>query len=133
MPVRADRDRPVKTFFDSVPRTQFVDAMQLSGDERSYRLHDALHDAAYQNTSKGTLCRKFGISLLDLFDLWTQYNHHLGMMRVANHLPEVMEQLAENSLSREEACPRCDGIGVLLDGVWQEVSQLLSRKALRIA
>src|SRR5437899_3906930 len=60
-PVRPDRDRAIKTFFDSVPRPDFDDAMQMSGDKRFYRLHDALHDDAYRHTSPGTLCRKFGI------------------------------------------------------------------------
>src|SRR5262245_53014539 len=57
MPVRADRDRPIRWFFQDVPRAEFDQAMQLSGDGRFYRLYDALHDDAYHNTSKGVLCR----------------------------------------------------------------------------
>jgi len=31
------------------------DAMLMSGDERFYRLHNALHDDVYRNVSPGTL------------------------------------------------------------------------------
>jgi hypothetical protein len=37
MPVRADRDRPMKWFFEAVPRQDFYDAMLLSGDDRRPR------------------------------------------------------------------------------------------------
>lgn len=54
MPVRADRDRPLQSFFEEVPRQDFYDAMLLSGDEQFRRLHAALHDDAYRKTSFGT-------------------------------------------------------------------------------
>jgi hypothetical protein len=111
VPVRADRDLPLNWFFEDVPRAGFDEALLLSGDKRFYRLHDALHDDAYRHTSPGMLCRRFGVSLHDLCGLWQQYNVSLGMIRMANHLPTVMQDVAEESLSREESCPRCDGIG----------------------
>ena len=69
MPVRADRDLPLKWFFEDVPRAKFDEALLLSGAPRFYRLYDALHDDAYRHTSPGTVCRRFGISLTDLHDL----------------------------------------------------------------
>src|SRR5215469_1054548 len=74
MPVRADRDRLMKLFFQCVRRPDFDDVLQFSGDERFFRLYDALHDDAYRNTSPGTLYRRFGISLQDLLDVWVDYN-----------------------------------------------------------
>jgi hypothetical protein len=90
--------------------------MQLSGDERFYRLHDVLHDDIYRKTSPGTLCRRFGVSLLDLHELWRRHTLTLGMMLMENRLPAVMEGLSLFSMSREEACPRCDGIGSVREG-----------------
>jgi len=55
MPVRADRDRLMKGFFEAVPRATLDEALQVSGDRKFYRLYDALHDDAYRNTSPGTL------------------------------------------------------------------------------
>ena len=115
IPMRADRDLALKWFFKNVPHAGFDEALLMSGDQRFYRLHDALHDDACRRTSPGTLCRRFGISLSDLDDLWRSHNLSLGMLLMANHLPQVMEQLAEDSLSREEACPQCDVIGSVPD------------------
>jgi hypothetical protein len=107
IPVRPDRDVPLKFFFQNIRRDGLEEALQLSGDNRFYRLHDALHDDAYSRTSPATLCRRFGISLQDLFELWRQYNLCLGTMRLATELPAVMEDVAVNALSRE--CPVCGG------------------------
>ena len=93
IPVRADRDRLMKWVFEAVPRETLEEAMQLSGEKKFYRLYDALHDDAYRNTSPGTLCRRFGISWLDLRDLWRQYNRDLGLMIMAKNLPQVMEDI----------------------------------------
>jgi hypothetical protein len=38
------------------------------------------------------------------------------MMLMANHLPAVLDQLGRNAMNREEACPRCDGIGSVTEG-----------------
>jgi len=92
--VRPDRDRLMRWFFDDVPRSALDEAMQSSGNKRFYRLHDALHDDAYRNTLPGTLCRRFGISWPDLMELWRSYNRDLGLMIMANNLPQVMEGIA---------------------------------------
>jgi hypothetical protein len=118
VPVRADRDRPIQWFFDDIPRTALDEAMLTSGDDRFRRLHDALHDDAYRRTSPGTLCRRFGISWLDLMNLWHSYATHLGLLQMANHLPKILDELAEDSESRDGPCPVCDGMGyVAIDSI----------------
>jgi hypothetical protein len=114
VPVRADRDRFVRWFFESVPVPAFDEALMVSGDERFFRLHDALHDDVYRNVSPGTLCRRFGISWMDLMNLWHSYTTHLGLLGVSTHLPDIMRHVAEDSLSRQNACPVCDGAGYLV-------------------
>jgi hypothetical protein len=47
VPVRADRDPAIQLFYENVPSADFNAALQMSGDTRFYRLHDALHDDAY--------------------------------------------------------------------------------------
>jgi hypothetical protein len=111
VPVRADRDQAIQLFFENVPPAAFDEALQLSGNERFYRLYDALHDPVYRKTSFGTLCRRFGVSWVDLVDLWRTHNTCLGMMAALNHLPQILDDVAADSESRDEPCPRCDGIG----------------------
>src|SRR5215510_11418200 len=116
MPVRADRDRLMKLLFECVRRPDFDDVLQFSGDQRFFRLYDALHDDAYRNTSPGTLCRRFGISLRDLVDVWMEYNRLMGLMYTATQLPQIMEDVTNNALSRDVVCPRCDGLTNVRDG-----------------
>ena len=117
MPVRADRDRFMTWLFKLLRhRLDFGDVLQFSGDERFFRLYDALHDDAYRNTSPGTLCRKFGISLQDLVDVWMEYNRLMGLMYAATQLQQIMADVTNNALSRDVVCPRCDGLKNVRDG-----------------
>ena len=111
VPLRADRDRAVQWFFKFVPHSDFEDAMLMSGDPRFYKLQEALHDDAYRNTSPGTLCRRFGISMWDLMRLWGNYNFLTGQLTMLNQLPDVLADITEDALSHQGPCPRCDGIG----------------------
>src|SRR5262249_45578328 len=114
IPIRADRDRPIQWFFEAVPPSDLDDAILMSGDERLHRLYDALHDDVYLNVSPGTLCRRFGISWMDLMNLWHSYTSHLGLLQMANRLPQILNDVAEDSGSRDASCPVCDGIGYLV-------------------
>ena len=111
MPVRADRDRFIQWFFEEIPRPGLDDAMLVSGDERFYRLHNALRDDVYRNVSPGTLCRKFGVSWLDLVSLWNRHSIYSRLLVMLNQLPRIAMDLAEDSESHDGPCPRCDGIG----------------------
>lgn len=111
MPVRADRDRFIQWFFEGVPGPALNEALMVSGDERFFRLHNALHDDVYRNVSPGTLCRKFGVSWLDLMNAWHSYTTHLGLLQMANHLPRILNDIGEDSESGDGPCLVCDGIG----------------------
>jgi len=105
----------MKLFFKCVRRPDFGDVLQFSGDERFFRLYDALHDDAYRNTSPGTLCRKFGVSLRDLVDVWREYNALLGIMYTSTHFPRIAADVVHNAMSRDVVCPRCDGLKTVRD------------------
>ena len=107
---------PLKSFFEDVPRAGLDEAFLMSGDDQFYWLYDALHDDAYRRTSPGRLCRKFGISWIDLIELWRQYNVHLGLIGMATHLPQVTEDVAQDAWNRDESCSHCDGTRVIADG-----------------
>jgi hypothetical protein len=118
MPVRADRDRFIQCFFEEVPRPDLDEALTGIGDDRFRRLHDALHDDIYRKISPGTLCRKFGISWIDLMNLWHRHTIYSGRLAMMNHLPRILIDLAEDSESHDGPCPVCDGIGyVAIDSV----------------
>jgi hypothetical protein len=104
--VRADRDRPVQSFFEAAPREKLEDALESSGDPKFLRLYDALQDPAYRSTNLSTLCRRFGVSLRDLVKLWMDYNVALGMLYVGNLLPTIMKQTAEDALRGDKDARR---------------------------
>jgi hypothetical protein len=120
MPVRADRDQPMKSFFESIPPATFEEAVWSSGDPKLRRLYDALQDPAYQTTSRMTLCRNFGISLRDLLNVWSSYMRDLGRLAIFARLPEIAKQTAEDALSREVACGCCDGMGKVMNDEGQQ-------------
>jgi hypothetical protein len=48
VPVRAERDRAIGSFFEAAPRADLDDAMMTRGDTRFDRLYAALRDPAYR-------------------------------------------------------------------------------------
>ena len=48
---------------------------------------------------------------MDLINLWYSYNMHLGLMRMANRLPKILDDIAEDSESHDGPCLVCDGMG----------------------
>jgi hypothetical protein len=55
---------------------------------------------------------------MDLMSLWYSYNMRWGLMKLADHLPKILDDLAEDAASHDGPCPVCDGRAyVMLDGV----------------
>jgi hypothetical protein len=51
-------------------------------------------------------------------NLWHRYTTQLGLLQMANHLPRILNDIAEDSESRDGPCPVCDGLGyVALDTI----------------
>jgi len=101
----------MKCFFENISPDTFEEAVWSSGEPKFLGLYDAFQDPAYESTSRMTLCRNFGISLRDLLDVWYEYGRDLARLEIFNRLPEIARRTAEDALSREVACDRCDGIG----------------------
>src|SRR5262245_5564957 len=61
------------------------------------------------------VCRRFGISLQDLVDVWKEYNRLVGLMYMATQLPQIMADVTNNAKNRDVVCPRCDGLKKVRD------------------
>jgi hypothetical protein len=120
VPVRADRDQPMKSFFESIPPATFEEVVCVSDEVKFLRLYAALQDPAYQTTSRMTLCRNFGISLRDLLNVWSSYIRDLGRLAIFTRLPEIVQQTAEDALSRDVECSSCDGMGKVMNDEGQQ-------------
>ncbi len=98
---------PVQQFFDAVGREKMMEALTLSPKKH----HKDLLQALRENKDFPKACQKAEVSHTDLVDLYADYNVQLGRIRAAEHLPQVMEDVAIDAKSRMEMCPRCDGNG----------------------
>jgi hypothetical protein len=107
VPEQAHRDIPALRFWNAIDRDAFEFA--LSGNDKYATFLHALYDASYARCSFPTLLRKFNISLHEAQSLYTDHMRCLGLLAMSNHLPEIMEDVAEDALSHMQACPRCDG------------------------
>ena len=82
-----------------------------SGDPRARQLAETLLDPAYRHHSFGKLCERAGISGREVVDLFRKYKIDEGIVRMAQHLPDVLEDAAIDAKSSMGCCRRCDGLG----------------------
>lgn len=111
VPKEAKNDKPMKSFWKSLPLPEFKRALATSPDNRMQMLFTALSAPQLANCSFGELCRRCGLTLKDVASLWRDYNFQLGFIKMAQHLPQVMEDVAVDALSKQWTCPACNGEG----------------------
>ena len=69
-------------------------------------------DPAYEALSFGQLCSRAGLSGGEVLRLICQRQLADGMIRMAHHLPDIMENTALAAMGRNEPCPQCQGQGI---------------------
>lgn len=108
---RPRRDAVMKTFYSEVDLPEFKAALAFSGEPKFQMLMAALSAPALHQCSFGELCRRCNLSINDITALWRNHQIHKGMMRMMNHMPQVMEDTAVDAKSRNVPCSNCDGSG----------------------
>jgi len=104
-------------FYESVDHRELNEALTWAGnaedvaDPKWLQLQYQLVHPKTRNTKFSTLCRRFDIQLPDLLDFWRNWKTNSGTIRMMEHLPQVMEDVAVDSKSRTETCPDCAGEG----------------------
>lgn len=106
-------DEPMRRFRENIDVDKL--ALFMSEHDKYAAFIKALSDPDHARLTFATVCRKFGVSLHELQALYTDGMRHMGLLNMAARLPQVMEDVAEDSLSRQVVCPRCDGTCALLD------------------
>lgn len=72
-----------------------------------------LSDPAYAHVSFATLARKANIALQELQEIYTNGMRHIGLLKMATSLPDIMGDVAEDAKTTMEVCPRCDGFKIV--------------------
>jgi hypothetical protein len=114
-----EKETAMSRILASMSREEFAEAVEMASaaDPENTRLDTflrALVDPAYRSVSIKNLTRQFGISLLQVHDIWRESRMHHGMMRMLNHVPDILEDTAVDARSTMGVCPRCDGIGTVM-------------------
>lgn len=113
MPAKPSQDVPLRRFRENID----IDKLELfmSENEKYTAFIMALHDPDHARLTFATICRKFSVTLHELQMLYTDGMRHMGLLNMASKLPQVMEDVAEDSLSKQVVCPRCDGHKILTE------------------
>ena len=90
-------------------RENIADCLVATGNPRATRLLEMMLDPAYEGLGFGQLCSRAGLSGGEVMHLICQRQLAEGMIRMAYHLPDIMEDLALAAKGKEETCPQCQG------------------------
>jgi hypothetical protein len=105
------KDEAMRRFIENVDEEAFTTALEEAADPKYQTFLRARLDPHYRGVSFNRLARNFGISLSEIDDLYRKSQIHVGMIRSANHIPHLMEDIAIDARSKLEYCTRCDGKG----------------------
>lgn len=108
----ARKDDAMCRFAENIDMASFQMILGESEDEKLQTFLILMHDPAYARYGFSTLARKCRLTLQRLQEVYTDGMRHLGLLRMASHLPQVMEDVAIDAENTLTTCPRCDGLMV---------------------
>src|SRR5262249_37208420 len=88
-------------------RIELADVLNKSDGEQAATLLQLLQDRAYQGCSLAKLCQLAGLSYFNLFELYRNLKVMEGMVRMVQHLPDVLEHTAQDAMTEERPCGMC--------------------------
>ena len=118
MSKKPNNDKPVKNFVESIDR-EALD-MYLGEHDKYQTFLAALHDPVNARTSFAHTMRTHGITLHELNVLYQDGQRNKGLFAMSSKLPQIMEDVSVDALSKEVACQRCDGKGDLEDPSFED-------------
>lgn len=109
-----DMKRQTNSFFDAIDPNQFSAACELDPRFEGVRL--AMMDPAYQRWSMAAILKRFNLSVADCVDLWRNFHHNQGLIKMLPHVPQVYVDTVEDAKSKSITCPECRGKGEIVEG-----------------
>lgn len=105
---------------DKEQRGMFSVILSLSEKPEIKVLAEQLVDPSFASLTLPTLMENAGITFHTLADEVRSVRRSEGFLRASSHLPEIMEQVAEDSKSQQVRCTKCGGTGKEPDSAtWQ--------------
>ena len=100
---------------DSIPRDEMLEVLDASADERAHHLMLRMLDPVIGKRSLPQLAKEVGLSYAQVLQLITRHNVEQGVLRMAKHAPQVLEDVAIDSQSKEVKCGQCKGTGEIVE------------------
>jgi hypothetical protein len=115
----ARKHRPVlqnvlHNFYIEVDLPEFKRALDFSKDPKYQMLLVAINNPNMLGLTFEELCRRCNLGITDIATIWRNYQLSRGMMKMMNHMPQVMEDVAIDSKTRTVTCPQCNGEGKIV-------------------
>lgn len=111
---RPRADQRGRAIIDSIGREDLIAALSAVVNEDkpntpAGRMLAYLQSEKTVTHSFTTMARNAGLTLAEIVDLVRNYEITMGMLRAARHVPDVLEDIAEDSRTRLVICPSCGG------------------------
>jgi hypothetical protein len=118
----ARKDSFIRRFESSMGRDGLVQVLDSSDDRRALALMAMLLDPAYGKYTLAKLCERVGLRYPELFDVIRRAMINKGLLAMILRVPNVMEDVAIDSLSRVKTCAECSGRGQIGDQICPKCS-----------
>jgi hypothetical protein len=106
-------DKVFRRLEASVPREELERAMDAAPDERAQQLLMRLMDPAFRKHSLPKLAKDVGLTYPQVLHYIQRYRLDEGLLKMSAHVPQVLEDVAIDSKSKEVTCPNCEGSKVV--------------------
>ena len=101
-------------------RGKLIEVLRQNPDDRIQSLCDQAEDKTLKTPkSIASIARSLGLHSKEIAKAFMDGKIDEGIVRMAEHIPDVMEDVAVDAKSRDVACNKCDGVGIVhrADGV----------------
>lgn len=110
------RDKAVARFIETIDYRRLE--MILAADPRCHTLLGMMKDPLVFASGQGRLSfaavmRRANVTLAEIQKIYIDGSKQLGVLELANRFPAIAADIGEDAKSRDEACPICQGAGVL--------------------
>lgn len=110
MKQRPNDDQVFRRLEHSIPRTEWISIMECAGDDKRVKLLlQLLMEPKYRKRTLPWMAMQCGLSYAEVVILFKNHKVGEGTIRMSKHIPQAMEDIAVDSLSKEVTCGNCKG------------------------
>lgn len=86
-------------------------------DPRIEKMFNMMFDPAHSNKKLATMARECGLSYTELTDVIKKHRLAEGIVKMSQHVPQIMTDVATDALNTLDICGKCSGVGSIFDPI----------------